>query len=107
MFGCGSIWLKWSLFQEASLSILPYLNGAFHQRLARLTTGAKSAARWARYGAQDVTHRQDWFTLLNILFDTMSHSSTDARDRVYALLNFVPSVGIVPDYREPVEAVFK
>ena len=107
LVGCGSVWLEWSLFQEAALSIFPYLDGSFHQRLARLAAGAISAARWSKYRPQNIANRQDWFTLLNILGDTISHSSSDARDKVFALLSFVPSLCIVPDYHDNVEAVFK
>ena len=107
LVGCGSVWLKWSLFQEATLSIFPYLDGSFNQKLTRLSAGAMTAGRWSRYGPQDLANRPDWFTLLNVLNDTISHSSSDARDRLYALLNFAPSIPLIPDYHEPVETVFK
>ncbi|KAM5359124.1 hypothetical protein ACJZ2D_014730 [Fusarium nematophilum] len=107
--GCGESWLPWDAFMEAGLGIEDMKGHPFFERVNRLGEGVKWILDKAtlKVGPDARRERRDnWGGLLNYLHLTSSYSATDPRDKVFALLGLVPGLGIIPDYKEPVEQVF-
>ncbi|KAH8656875.1 heterokaryon incompatibility protein-domain-containing protein [Ilyonectria robusta] len=107
--GCGESWLPWDAFMEAALGIENMKGHPFFERVNRLGEGTKwiidkATLKVAPDGNQE--RRDNWGGLVNYLHLTRSYSATDPRDKVFALLGLVPRLGIIPDYKEPVEQVF-
>ncbi|KAH6982651.1 heterokaryon incompatibility protein-domain-containing protein [Ilyonectria destructans] len=107
--GCGESWLPWDAFMEAALGIENMKGHPFFERVNRLGEGTKwildkATLKVAHEANQE--RRDNWGGLVNYLHLTRSYSATDPRDKVFALLGLVPRLGIIPDYKEPVEQVF-
>jgi hypothetical protein len=82
----------------------------FLQRLRDLARGRKLITDLVAigYGVELDMFAQRGFTALNhLLWATKMKHATDPRDKLFALLGFVPSVSLQAGYSKPVERVYK
>jgi len=104
---CGQYWLRWETFLGAAHTIRNYQNHPFFQQLNRFGAGAKWIHDKSVLKAKKDGRLDNWGGLLNIIYPTRAYEATDPRDKIFALLGFTPSIGIVPDYQKTAEEVFE
>jgi hypothetical protein len=105
--GCGQSWMPWASFVGASLTIADMMNHPFMQRVNHLGGGAVLISEKQKWASRTDGRLDCWGGLLNLIFSTWPCHATDPRDKIFALLGFVPSIGLVPDYGMKVEDVYE
>ena len=105
--GCGSVWLTWQTFLGAALTIQEHKDNPFVQSLGRLGAGSSEILHKSKFRVQTDGRLDKWGGLLNLLFETRAYCASDPRDKVFALLGFTPSIGVVPDYSKTAEEVYE
>jgi hypothetical protein len=105
--GCGTSWLEWETFVGAAWTIKHHKDRLFLHRLAHLGAGTSWIWQKEKYRSRMDGRLDNWGGLLNLLADTHGCSSSDPRDRVFALLGFTPSIGLVPDYTMAIEDLYE
>ncbi|KAM7208243.1 Heterokaryon incompatibility protein (HET) domain containing protein [Naviculisporaceae sp. PSN 640] len=104
---CGQHWLRWETFLGAAHTIDKYKNHPFFQQLNRFGDGAKWIHDKSLLKARKDGRLDSWGGLLNIIYQTRAYEATDPRDKIFALLGFTPSIGIIPDYEQTPEQIFE
>ncbi|KAH6859114.1 heterokaryon incompatibility protein-domain-containing protein [Alternaria rosae] len=107
---CGSTMIKWKTFQKA----MDYTEA--WDEMGESVKGMKRQLQWdtlrRRYTlAIHLTKaRVNGSSLLLLLWNTWDRASTDPRDKVFVVLGLVgdaEGVSMAPDYRKPMEQVYK
>lgn len=106
--GCGTIWLPWWMFERAAKLIREYLScPSYFQQLGHLDMALFRIECLTDLRSRAHRNLDDITGFIYLLTQTRDHLASDPRDKIFALLGFVPSIGLLPDYTRKAEEVYE